>query len=111
AVDFDALDVEGRVDWTLLTNRIATDRRNLDFADRRAKEFSGLVPYAGRVFALHSALRTQAPTDPEKDAAALDELRREIETARTAADKGESTATEIVARREAQHVDELRRCL
>jgi hypothetical protein len=111
SIDFDALDVEGRVDWILLKNRVAADRRRQAFAATRALEFKDLVPFAERVFAFHAALRAQAPGDPERDAQALDELRRAVDAAKSAAEKQNPACTPVVARRAARQVDELRQAL
>ena len=70
ALDFDALDVEARVDWICLRRRIESDRRRLAFEESRLREIDGLVPFGSRIRALHAAMRAQSPSEPGVGSAA-----------------------------------------
>lgn len=107
ALDFDALDVEARVDWICLRRRIESDRRRLAFEESRLREIDGLVPFGSRIRALHAAMRAQSPSEPEADASTLEVLRQDVEATRAATEKHSDAWTAIQARRAARRVDEL----
>ncbi|MBL8857939.1 MAG: DUF885 family protein [Planctomycetes bacterium] len=110
-VDFDALSVDDRIDWLLLNNRIDADAHRLAFERARALEYAPLVPFAGRIVALHRELRTQNFVEPEREAGDLEDLKREIEASRTAAEAHPTVCSPVVARRAARYLDELNETL
>lgn len=79
AIDFEALNHDGKVDWLLLRNLIASDRKRLDARERRMDEISGLVPFRLEVGSLWEARQRVDPIDPAKTAASLNRIRLDIE--------------------------------
>ncbi|MDZ4773292.1 MAG: DUF885 family protein [Planctomycetota bacterium] len=108
ALDFDALNVEARVDAVCLRMRVASDRRKLAFEVSRVHECASLLPFGDAVVALHAALRAQSASDPEKAAGVLDRLKHDVDAARTAAEKRSEPIAQVVARRAAKRVEALR---
>jgi len=125
AMDFEALGEEGRVDWLLLGNRVASHLRRLEREEKLADETAALVPFAGAVFALHDALRDAGPVKPQDAAAALDELARTVDATRKALERAlepengddvgapglAPSPTPTVAHRAARRVESLRETL
>jgi uncharacterized protein (DUF885 family) len=133
AVAFDSLDVEGRIDCTLLRNRLDYELRLLERDESRAAEMTALLPFSEDVAQLQEARRLMEPVKPEVTATALNAMMREIEKARAGLEAGlaktetstekkpaspvaaEATTpispTKIVAYRAAARVGELRSAL
>jgi len=121
AMGFEALGQEGRLDWLLLSNRIASHLLRLEREEQRAAETAPLVPFADAVFALHDALRDSQPAKPEDAAATLDELTRTVAATRQALERGLAATAEdqgariettpTVAYRAVQRVESLRQTL
>lgn len=78
ALDFEALDVNGRVDWLLLRNEIAHERRALDIEAKRWDEMKELVPFQAPIAALADGLRRFERVEPQSAASALDQLARDV---------------------------------
>jgi Bacterial protein of unknown function (DUF885) len=78
-IDFDALNENGKVDWLLLRNRIASDRKRLRANERRMDEISALAPFRQTVVALWESRQRVDPIDPTKTAASLNQIRLDIE--------------------------------
>ena len=86
ALDFDALDTEGKVDYLLLDNSLKDDLARLDREEREAKQFAPLVPFAPPLVALVKAKQNLEPVDPESAAELLAKLKSQIAEAKKAAE-------------------------
>ena len=119
AVDFEKLGTEGRIDATLLRTRLTHELRLLDREDTRAKEMSPLVPFAEDIARLVESQRMLVPVDAKASAAALERMKKSIETARTALEAAQKTAdtkpaslpSKVIALRAANRTEDLRRAL
>jgi uncharacterized protein (DUF885 family) len=116
AVDFAALDQEGKADYLLLANHLTREEHSLTLAATQWKEVEPLLPVAPGVFALEDAKRRVEMPNGEKIAgqlnamvAALATRRKELEASLA---KNSATAatrpTPIAAWRAADDLDELR---
>ena len=112
-VDFDALGVEGRIDYHLLRNRLAYEGRQLQIEADRLEEMAPLVPFLDDVSALHQAHRDLDPVAPQDAAQTLEEARRELRATREEVQEalneeedGELTDP-VVARRAFLHLQDL----
>ena len=101
ALDFDALDQDGRIDWLLLRAEIGGDELDLAREERRAAEEAPLLPFAPRIVALAEARQRVEPLDDEAAAGELDALFKDVSALR----KGfEEKAPEV-----AKSIDHVRR--
>ncbi len=107
AVDFDALGVEGRIDWLLAKGHLGHELRLLALEETRDREIASLVPFAGTITALEESRRKMETIDPEKAAGTIAELGKKVEEIR----KGEPKAERVPARRAAHRVSALRESL
>lgn len=112
AVDFQALDQEGHVDYLLLANHLTREEHNQSVADAAWKDVEPLLPFAADLFALEDERRAATLPDGEKLAArlttmnsALTARRKELEAALT--DPSRKT-NRIAAWRAADDADALR---
>lgn len=84
ALDFEALSLEGRVDYVLLLNEL---RYQLDLLTREAglaAEMDGFISFTSLIVELEERRRRREPVESEAAAARLAELPSEIEAARAA---------------------------
>lgn len=79
AVEFDKLDIHGRVDYLLLRNRIERHERAAALLDRQMAEIAPLIPFAPAIHALCEARQRVDPLDAAKAAAALAQMARQVE--------------------------------
>ncbi len=82
ALDFEALSLEGRVDYVLLLNEL---RYQLDLLTREsglAAEMDGFISFTSLIVELEERRRRREPVESESAAARLAELPAEIEAAR-----------------------------
>jgi len=116
AVDFAALDQEGKADYLLLANHLTREEHNLTLAATQWKEVEPLLPIAPAVFALEDSKRRVELPNGEKIAgqlnamtAALAARRKELEATLV---KDSSAAgvrpSPIAAWRAADDLDQLR---
>jgi len=108
ALDFDALDQEGRVDWLLLRTEIETWLSALDLEERHASEEAALLPFAARIVALAEARQRVEPLDDEATASELDALSHAITAAREALEADPPEVARSVANRASEHCRDLR---
>jgi uncharacterized protein (DUF885 family) len=120
ALDFDALNHEGKVDYVLLRNRLEFERAMLDEEERMVAEMQPLLPFAPRILALQDRRRDREPVDARAAAGTLDELATEVEvlTARLREDARANGGvaqvpgvSRVAAFRAAGHLDSLRTTL
>lgn len=113
-MDYDALDVESRIDWQLLRNAMQRETAALDLDARRAVEMARFVPFLDTIAGLQEARRSMVTIDSPRTAATLAALGVRIDSLRLAiAGPGRDTSrtTRIVALRSASEVEALRRTL
>jgi dipeptidyl aminopeptidase/acylaminoacyl peptidase/uncharacterized protein (DUF885 family) len=89
---FDRLSRHGQIDYLLLRNRLEYDLRQLDIRARQFAELEPLLPFAPTIFSLEETRRRMAPVDPEKAAAILNDLPKQIDKARRSLTTGNSAA-------------------
>jgi hypothetical protein len=88
AIDFEALGVDGRIDWLLLDNRLGHDLRLLHRENKRLAEAAPLLPFAETVLALEDARRRFEPVDPKATARTLASIADEIEKTQKGVEAG-----------------------
>ncbi len=88
AMDFEALDQEGRVDWLLLRNRIRYEQQRLRREAKIWQEVGPLVPFAEVILGLQVARRDFEDIDPAAAATALHELKTTVEETQDAVRRG-----------------------
>ena len=102
ALGFEALSLEGRVDYVLLLNEL---RYQLDLLTREAglaAEMDGFISFTSLIVELEERRRRREPVESEAAAARLAELPAEIEAARAGVEarlEGEEDVSRIVALR------------
>jgi hypothetical protein len=114
-MDFDALGVEGRIDWVLLDTELEYQLSELDREGRLFDEMAPLLPFAGPILELHQRRRALEPVVPRSAAETMTELAGGIEAARarleTALSDDDPVPTPIVALRAAEAAASLGRTL
>jgi uncharacterized protein (DUF885 family) len=115
-LDFDALGVEGRIDWVLLDSELRYQLHELDRAAELFEEMRPLIPFAPDLVALHEARRRIDPVDARAAAELLAGLPERIATARTAVERsldnaGTPAQSRVVGLRAAEAVASLRATL
>ncbi len=113
ALDFDALDRDGRIDWILARTELESEIVRLDRHERRMAEIEPLVPIGARIVALLEARARVEPLDPEAAAGELDALARELERLgdELEGSGAEPAVAKSVANRAARTVESLARDL
>jgi len=114
AVDFAALDQEGKADYLLLASHMGREEHDQALADAQWKEVAPLLPIAPAIFALEDAKRRVDAPHGEKLAeqlnsmtAALAAKRKELE-AGLGKDSGATRPSRLTAWRAAGDLDQLR---
>lgn len=74
AVEFKALNHEGRIDYVLLRNRVTYDLEMLALDERRWKEIAPLVPFGEKLRLLQEVRHDRKRVDPRAAAATLTEV-------------------------------------
>jgi uncharacterized protein (DUF885 family) len=120
-IDFDALSQEGRIDHVLLDHEVRYERQRVDREDRLFAEMRPWLPFASSIAELQEARRRMETVDPQRVAATLADLAREVDSVRTHMGEAWRTATSggaradhmtrVVARRAAGLLDELQETL
>jgi hypothetical protein len=82
AMDYDALNLEGKIDWVLLRDRIRYEEGRLQVEADQEAELDILLPFQHRIVALHEARRDLLPVDPREAAETVHQVTREMEAAR-----------------------------
>jgi PAS domain-containing protein len=89
AIDFDALDQEGRIDWLLLRNRILYEQQRLRREKKIWDEVGAMVPFADVITELQVTRRNFEDVDPAGAATALHELKTVIKETQEAVRRGD----------------------
>ncbi len=111
AMDYEALGVEGRIDWHLLRAHLRQELALLARTERRNAEMAPLLPFAGTIARLQEDRRQFRPLVPAEAAASLDEVRRLAVAVRKAFDGDAPRPGRSAALRAAQRTAELRKVL
>ena len=114
AMDFDALNHEGQVDYVLLRNRLEFELEMLDQEEARAAEMAPLVPFSRTLQRLQESRRDREDTDGRAVADTLTRVADEVEALTARIGEGDTTLPEIrgvVAEQAAGHVEDLLRML
>jgi len=110
AVNFDALAQEDKVDYLLLKNHVTAGEHQLSLEKKQAGEMMPLLPFAAAIDGMMEKKRLMQRPDAERDAAALNEMVKQIaaERARLTADGAEKRKIDpVVAFRAAQAARQL----
>jgi uncharacterized protein (DUF885 family) len=114
-VDYDALAVEGRIDWHLLDHELEYARALLDREEERAREMEPVLPFVESVSRRVEGWRGLEDVDPPSAADALVELATRVDSVRRAtaeaAEAGRPPVSRVVARRAASVLEGLHRSL
>jgi uncharacterized protein (DUF885 family) len=87
-VNFEALSMEGRVDYLLFKNHLEYSLRQLDIQDKQIAEMEPLMPFAGTIIELEESRRRMESVQPQRVAERLTAMRTQIEQVRRAVEAG-----------------------
>jgi uncharacterized protein (DUF885 family) len=101
-IDFNSLSQEDKVDYLLLKNLLTGDLHQLTIEKRQVEEIQPLIPFATAIEDLLDKKRLMQQPDPEKDAALLTAMVKQIDATRKQLDpnpredrqRGDQTATD-----------------
>jgi hypothetical protein len=108
-VDFDALQQDGRIDYLLLKNHLIYALRGLEQQEKQVDEAGLLLPFAPVIIELAEKLRHMQDIDPQKVAADLDKMNKQIDGLKTSISAVK--LSRYVANRAANQVDQLKMAL
>ena len=111
SVPFDALDVDGRVDWLLLRARLREGLFNQAQTTRRLAEMEPLVPFANSILALDNDLRHMVFISGAQAGARVSGLAEQIGKLTEEINAGRLKGTPTVGRRAAHATESLRQTL
>jgi uncharacterized protein (DUF885 family) len=115
AMDFAALDVEGRIDWVLLDAEAQYQLGELERERELFGEIRPLAPFIPDLIALHEARRRHEPVEPRAVADLLSAIPGRIDDARRATeralDAGADAPSPVIGLRAAEAVAATRRTL
>ncbi len=116
-LDFDSLDVSGRVDYLLLKNKLRHHTRKLILETERQSECLVVLGFAARIVDLQESRRRMEALDPEHAAGELEalvtelgELERSLKEGLLGAASGRHLSPQV-ARRAADYCTQLKRAL
>ncbi len=115
-MDYEALNVEGKIDWQLLRNRLRYERDRLAIDAELEEELEPILPFQGTLVALHEARRDLGRVDPRGASETLHEVNEALDEARRAVQEalrgdrrlGGTELTPVVAMRAVARLGELR---
>ena len=114
-MNFDAMSQDGKVDYVLFKFHVEREQQRLEIQTRSLAEIAPLLPFAQTITSLAEARRRMEKPDPPKVAAQLNDLTKQIETARRALEAGlraePGNVKKTVANRAASAVNSLRGAL
>ena len=82
ALDFESFDIDDRIDWLLLKNRIGYERRRVATSEEKWQDTQELLPFAGMIIDMQETRRSLAPIDGAWAAEQLDAMREMIDDLR-----------------------------
>ncbi|HZS09885.1 MAG TPA: DUF885 family protein [Blastocatellia bacterium] len=83
-LDFDRLNQDSRADYLLFKNHLGHELRQVEIQTKQLAETEPLIPFANALIELHEARRRMDPINPQKTAATLTGLNKQIgETQKT----------------------------
>ncbi len=110
AVDFNALDQEGKADYVIFANFLTMQEHQLALDKQQWTEVAPLLPYSAQLFALEDERRQMKRPDPQKAAQQLNELAKAVAASRKDLEgkiKDASPADRINAWRAAADLEQL----
>jgi len=115
-LDFEGFDIDDRIDWLLLRNKLAYELRKVALGELKWSETRELLPFADTIIHLQESRRALAPLDGAWAAEQLnalgeeiDELRKRLEAPGEAdADEDEIEVPRLIANRAASQTRSLR---
>jgi uncharacterized protein (DUF885 family) len=87
-MNFDAMSQDGKVDYVLFKFHLGREQQRLEIQNRSLAEIAPLLPFAQPITGLAEARRQMEKIDPPTVAAQLNDLTKQIETARRALEAG-----------------------
>lgn len=91
-MDFEALGVEGRIDWVLLHKRLELGRAELEREGETLDDVAELLPFAPEIWTLHDRRRHRQRADGSQSAKTLEGIAKEIETLQKRLEAGKKKA-------------------
>ncbi|HEY1254906.1 MAG TPA: DUF885 family protein [Terracidiphilus sp.] len=110
AIDFNALDQEGKADFLIFSNYLTIQEHQMALDQQQWTEVAPLLPYSAAIFALEDERRQMKRPEPQKAAAALSELTKAVAASRKELEakvKDATPAGRIHAWRAAADLDQL----
>jgi uncharacterized protein (DUF885 family) len=109
-VDFASLDEESQADYVLFSNLLTEQEHQLALDEQQWAAVAPLLPFAPSIFALEDAKRRMEKPDPQKSAAAINDLTKAVTVSRKALEtkvKDASAQDRIDAFHAAEVLDQL----
>jgi len=118
-VDFEALALDGRVDYLLFKNHLRHELRQLAHQEKLLEETGPLIPFAHTIIDLEEARRQMEDLDSAQAAGVLAGLKKQVDQTRKAVEAGLKSdyssegihVSKSVANRAAEKVSSLKRTL
>jgi uncharacterized protein (DUF885 family) len=88
SLDFNSLNQQERVDYLLFQNHLNRELQQLDVEAKRFAEMEPLLPFARSLIVLEDSRRALEPVDPQKAAALLNGLLKQIQATRKLIEDG-----------------------
>jgi hypothetical protein len=105
---FESMSHNGQVDYLLFQNYLRHSTKRLDQTVKRQQEMAPVLPFAPTIVGLEEAWQRMDPVDPEKTAATVNDLLKEISAAHKTVDKG-LKIDRTIANRAVAAIDRVRR--
>jgi hypothetical protein len=105
---FEAMSHPGQVDFVLFKNYLQHSIKRLDQSAKREEEIKPILPFAPSIVALEEAWQRMDPIDPQKTAATVNDIAKQIAAATTQINKGKKVER-TVANRTVGTLDRVRR--
>ena len=115
--DYDGLNLQGKIDYQLLLNRLRYEVRRLDMDRERYQEAVAPLPFLPALIGLHETRRTLDPVNPREAARVLNEVTASIHEIRRTLEAGLSRegstglVSPVVARRAVVRTGEIQRAI
>jgi hypothetical protein len=115
--DYDGLNLQGKIDYQLLLNRLRYEVRRLDLDRESYQEALAPLPFLPALIGLHETRRTLDPVNPREAARVLNEVTASIHEIRRSLEAGLSRegntglVSPVVARRAVVRTGEIQRAI